>query len=101
MANAFVNATSSGNTQVVAGVAGFSIRVHSALLTNKDTAVIDVHFQSNTTAISATQALAVDGGYRAHEGPQPFIETADGEALNVNLSGAGAVGVDVRYELIT
>ena len=94
---AFANATASGNTQVVAAVSGRKIRVLWVLVGNSGTAVVDVNFQSSTSAITATQPLAVDGGFMANCQPSWFCETVAGEALNVNLSAAGAVAVTLGY----
>lgn len=95
---ALLNATASGNTEVVAAVVGKKIRVINYIYTNKQTSVIDVKFQSATTDISALQEAAVSGGGNTRQCTQGFcFETASGEALNVNLSAGGAVGVDVGY----
>ena len=94
---AFVNATASGNTQVVALVSGKKIRVLWALVGNSGAAVVDVNFQSAAAAITATQPLAVDGGFMANCQPSWFCETLIGEALNINLSAIGAVAVTLGY----
>ena len=102
-----VDATSSGNTGVVGAVTVPSneqkrIRVTSVLATNGGGSTISINFQSGTTEITATHMLAANGGGYARDArPDGFLfQTAVGEALNVNLSGAGTVGVDVTYKLV-
>lgn len=95
---AFANATVSGNTAVVAAVAGKKIRVLGYSLNNGGAFVITVNFQSGTTAISSNKDLAADGGGSNLQAAQGFLfETAVGQALNINLDAAGTVGVDVNY----
>ena len=94
---AFVNATASGNTQIVALVPGKKIRVLWALVGNSGAAVVDVNFQSAAAAITATMPLAVDGGFMANPQPAWLCETLIGEALNINLSAIGAVAVTLGY----
>jgi hypothetical protein len=100
-ATAFLNATASGNTQLVALVAGRRIRVLAALVTNNGAAVIAVKFQSATTDITATHDAAADGGgFNIPPSQGFYCQTVAGEALNFNLSGVGTVGVDIGYVLV-
>ena len=90
-----LNATASGDTAIVAAVVGRKIRVlayafHSLL-------GVAVHLRSATTPISATVNLGATGGHVRPEGLHGWGETVAGQALNVNLSAAVAVGVDVVY----
>lgn len=95
---ALINATSSGNTEIVAAVAGKKIRVINYLVTNDATSTIRTNFQSSTTAISATHTLAARGGGHTRQAIQGWtFETVAGEALNLNLSASGTVGGDVGY----
>ena len=95
---AFLNATDIGNTQVVAAVSGKKIRVLDYVLSNGGGSSINVNFQSATTAISSTKTLAATGGGMSVGAPAGFyFETAVGEALNLNLSAAGTVGLDITY----
>ena len=103
-AQADIDATASGNTQVVAAVSGNRIRVVSVLVTNKASTLRKVHFRSGaTTEITATHAAAADGGGFARDA-QPggwLFQTAVGGALNVNLDASGDIGCDVTYRLIS
>ena len=99
---ASVNATSSGNTQIVALVANKKIRVLWVLATNRDVTVVNVKFQSNTTDISGAHQLAVSGGgFSLNAAPGYYCQTVAGQALNVNLSGNSDVLVDVGYLEVT
>ena len=94
-----VDATASGNTQVVAAVTGKRIRVVGVIVTNKNGSLATVKFQTATTDITAAHGLAASGGgyTRNKAWPEWVMQTAVGEALNINLAGNGAVGCDVEY----
>lgn len=96
-----VNATGSGNTELVAAVSGAKIRVLGITVTNRASSTVSVKFQSaaNNITGSGPHLLAVDGGgYARDVQTSAFLwETNAGEALNVNLSGASDVVVDVTY----
>lgn len=96
VAHAYVNASASGNTQVVAAQgAGVKIRVLSYTLVSAGT--VSVKFQSATTDITSLKALVANTGIAATDDPSGLFQTAANEALNINLSAAIAVGVDVTY----
>ena len=96
----FVNATRSGNNEVVERVVDKKIQVVGYVLNNGNAAVATVHFRSGTRPISSTKDLAADGGGMVGALTEGFwFETAVGEALNINLLADGAVGVDVMYVL--
>jgi hypothetical protein len=93
---AFLDATASGNTQVVAAVTSKKIRVLRFALSN-DTAV-NAYFKSATAGqISSTKRLGANSAHAAAFSPVGHFETTAGEALQINLSGASNVGVDVVY----
>lgn len=92
----FANAASSGNTQVVpAQGAGVKIRVMalSVISTLSNT----VKFQSATTDRTAGFPVAANGGLVMAQSDRGWFETAANEALNINLSLATAVGVQVVW----
>ena len=96
-----VNATASGNTELVAAVSGSKIRVIGLVVTNRSSSTVNVKFQSaaNDMVGSGAHTLAVDGGgwaITAQPGAHLF-ETTAGEALNINLSGNSDVMVDVQF----
>lgn len=94
----FVNASSLGSTEVVAAVAGGKIRVFSVAAVAGG--AVSLKFQSAATDISATMALAANGGFVLPFNEHGWFETAVGEALNVNLSAAVAVGVQIQYQVM-
>lgn len=97
---AIVAATTSGNTQVVAAVAGRTIRVLWVLVTNAGSAANRVRFQSATTSITAQHDTAPNGGgWFCNTMPAFFCETVAGEALNINLEANGTIDGTVGYAL--
>jgi hypothetical protein len=95
----FANPSASGNTALVAAVPGAAIRVLGVALVNGGTAN-NIKFQSATTDISALFALGINGGFVLPFNEHGWMQTAIGEALNINLSGATAVGVQISYILV-
>jgi glutamine cyclotransferase len=55
-----------------------------------------VRFRSATNNISSGKSFAINGGISVPPGPIPLFECNENEALNVNLSAATAVAVDVQ-----
>lgn len=99
--HAYVNASSSGNNELVAAAgAGIKIRVIS-LVAVCGASANSMKLQSATTDISALFPFAGNGGMVLNENASGWFATAANEALNVNLSGATAVGVSITYVLTT
>lgn len=98
---AFVNASSSGDNELVAAQGtGIKIRIIS-MIAIAGNAANTMTLRSNTTAISAGFPLAANGGFAANENSYGWFSTAANEALNVNLSGATLVAVSITYVLTT
>lgn len=95
----FGNPTAIGNTALVTPPANAAVRVLGLAIVNGGTAN-SVKFQSNTTDISALFALGINGGLVLPFNEHGWMQTNIGEALNINLSGATAVGVHVSYILV-
>lgn len=93
---AFLDASASGDTQIVAAQ-GAGIRIRVIAYTFVAAAAVTVKFRSASTAISSGKPVAANGGVVAAEAPHGWFQTAANEALNLNLSGAVAVGVDVLW----
>jgi hypothetical protein len=92
-----INATTSGNTQVVGAVSGKRIRVIAfAVVAN---ATVNIKFQSGTTDITGSMRV-VEGGGIAHAYDGGLFQTAVGQALNINLSANATVGGYVVYREI-
>ena len=89
-------ASSLGATEVVAAVAGKKIRVLGFHYTVN--AAVNVKFQSATTDITGLGYHGAQGEGMARDAGFGFLfETAAGAALNINLSGAVAVGGHLTY----
>jgi hypothetical protein len=90
-----IQASSSGDNAVVALVSGKKIRVLRWGLTSNG--AVNVKWRSNTTDVTGprylTQFASAGGSYC----PVGIFETAAGEALNINLSAAVAVGGELVY----
>jgi len=90
-------ASASGATTIVALVASKRIRVLSLqLLAN---AAVNIKWQSHVTPTDLTGLayMAANGGYVLGYNPKGWFQTVAGEALDINLSGAVAVGGSLTY----
>lgn len=100
MASVAIAASSSGNNEIVAAVAGKSVRVHGyVLVANGD---VDAKFRSADAAdLTGAMPMGAKGGGVAAPwaGEAGWFQTAAGEALNLNLSGAVAVRGHLVYTL--
>lgn len=98
--------SSSGNNAIVAAVAGTIIRVIGYYVgLSAGGAAVAFKFRSADTDITGAVNLP-DGGDGAYGFTPPIngacvCQTAKGEALNLNLSGATAVGGWIVYEQIS
>lgn len=97
MNSAIINATASGDTEVVAAVADRKIRVIGLLFGAADG--VSVKFKSGSNDLTGAMPQAENGGVSCGV-PGGIFETNAGEALNINLSSAVAVGGVVSYLLI-
>lgn len=96
--SASIAASTSGNTQVVAAVAGQ--RIYVAGFYASVNGAVNVKFQSATTDITGLfYGQTAGNGLVAPHVPPPayWCRTASGEALNINLSAAVAVGGVLLY----
>lgn len=92
-----VAVSSSGVTTLVAAVAEKKLRVTSlALVAN---AAVNVKFQSHVvpTDLTGLFYLAANGGFILPPSPDGWFVTLAGEALDINLSAAVAVGGVLGY----
>lgn len=91
-----ISESSSGNNEVVAAVPTKKIRVLSYVLIAN--AAVNAKWRSADSADkSGLFYLAANTGASSGYSPVGHFETAAGEALNLNLSGAVAVGGHVTY----
>lgn len=93
---AVVTASASGATQIVAAVTGKKIRVLG--IAYSVNAAVNVKWQSATTDKTGLFYHGGAGHGIVMEAAQGFLfETDSAAALNINLSGAVAVGGQLRY----
>jgi hypothetical protein len=92
----FLDATASGNTEVVAAQ-GTGIKIRVIALYHVSLTAVTVKFQSATTSKSPGVPAAANGGLVLPRNDHGWFETAANEALNVNLSAAVATGVMVDW----
>lgn len=95
--HAYVNPASAGSNAIVSALTGQKIKVVGCYVVAAATNT--VKFLSGSTDITAQTALAANGGFTlplSEEGT-PWFETAQGEALNINLSASTQVGVTIVY----
>lgn len=92
-----ISTSSSGASEVVAAVASKKIRVTQIVLMAN--AAVNVKFQSDgsPTDLTGLLYLAANTGFAPGYDPTGHFETLSGEALDINLSGAIAVGGWLKY----
>lgn len=98
---AIITASTSGATTIVAATGGKKIRVVSMQLVAN--AAVNVKWQSHVTPtdLSGLAYFAANGGYVLPYNPEGwFLDTVIGEALDINLSAAVAVGGTLTYVLV-
>ena len=94
-----LNASSTGNTSLVAALTNQRIRVLSVVVVS--TLANSIKFQSATTDVTATYPLAANGGFVLPYNETGWFETINiNEALNFNMTIATATGVTITYEVI-
>ena len=96
--SALISEASSGSNLLVAAVTGKRIQVISGFAIASGTVI--VQFLSAATPLSGTMDLASSGGFVLPYNPDGWFETAVGEALNINLSGAVNLGGALKYREI-
>ena len=94
---AVISASSSGVNALISAVTGKKIRVLSLVLMAN--AAVNVKFQSHSgpTDLTGLFYLAANGGFSVGFSPLGHFETGSGEQLDINLSGAVAVGGCLTY----
>lgn len=94
---AAITANGSGATTIVAAVGGKQIRVLQWIITTN--AAVNFKFQSHVTPTDITGLFysGAQGGAGGAFNPVGHFQTVSGEALDINLSGAVAVGGYLVY----
>ena len=90
-----INATTSGETQVVAAVTGKKLRVISVIFTTS--AAISIGWRSASNVKIDPMSFAQNGGMTEQWRRGHFFETNTGEALNIYLSSNANVRGSLCY----
>ena len=93
-----IDASSSGDNEVVAASSGKVIRVLAYTIVSAGT--VTAKWRSATTDISGPMPLVASSGVSPsplQRYDQCLMQTSAGQALNLNLSGAIAVGGHLTY----
>lgn len=99
VSQAIVAESSSGDNEVVAAVTGYKIRVVQAFV--MAAGAVNAKWKSGSgTDLTGLGYPAANGGYVLPFSPAGWFETASGQALNLNLSSAVAVGGVIGYQLV-
>jgi hypothetical protein len=95
-----ITASAMGVTNLVAAQAGKSIRVLQVMLVSNG--AVNVKFQSHVSPTDLTGLfyLVANTGFSSGYSPVGQFQTTSGEALDINLSGAVAVGGYLSYVLV-
>jgi hypothetical protein len=94
---ATINATGSGDTQIVPAITDKRIRVIAFCIVASG--AVNVKFRSGTTDITGPMSL-VSGGGVAHAYDGGLFETAVNQPLNINLSASQQVGGYIVYRKV-
>lgn len=98
---AFADPTGAGDNQIVAAQgAGKKIRVLAARVSNNAGTANNVRWRSATNSKSGLRALAGNAETVWPYNQEGWLETNANEALNLNLSAATAVGVEVVFKVV-
>jgi hypothetical protein len=97
---ATIVASASGVTTIINAVPGKRIRVVAMLITAS--AAVNVKWQSHVlpTDLTGLAYYAANGGDVLTPNPWGWFQSLVGEALDINLSGAVAVGGHMNYILV-
>lgn len=95
---AVIDASASGQTQLVAAETGRRIRVVEYTLVVGG--AVDIIFQSDSTNLTGTMEFGVKGEGAGRESSRWLFQTAVGEPLNLNLSANEGVGGHLLYLLV-
>ena len=86
-----IDVATSGDNTLVAAVTGKKIRVLSCLLVASGTVTVRFESDSSGTAMTGQINLTTNSGFTLPPSSFGWMETAAGELLNLELSGATSV----------
>ena len=95
----WADASQVGKNILVAGVAGFCVRVLSGIFMSD--AQVNVFFSSGTdsTKLTGTLPLVANQGFNLNQEDHGHFQSSLGESLNINLVSSANVGCCFRYIL--
>lgn len=94
---AIIDAATSGDNTLVAAVTGRKIRVVSLYLVASGAVTARFESDASGTALSGQMQLAANGVLALPYNPSGWFQTASGELLNLELSGAVSVDGGLSY----
>ena len=98
--HALIDANTSGDNLIVAAVPTKQLLVLAYNFVSNG--AVNAHWRSNSTAITGPMYMdAASKGKVCGYNPKGWFKTAAGEALNLNLSAAIAVGGEITYVELT
>lgn len=92
-----IDAASSGDNTIVAAVTAKKVRVLALFLVSAGSVTARFESGASGTALTGQMTLAVNSGFCLPYNPVGWFETAAGELLNLELSGAVSVDGSVTY----
>lgn len=95
-----ITASASGATTLVAAVASKKIRVHGLFIVCAAAVTLDLQSHTTTATKTGSMPFAANGGMVVSFSPTGWFETVAGEALDINLGGAVAVGGQLIYTTV-
>lgn len=90
---AVIDGAGTADLEIVAAVAGKKIRVYQVVLIASGTTTVRFESAAGGTALTGQLSLAVNVGFSSGFCPAGHFQTAAGQALSLEVSGA-AVSVD-------
>ena len=99
--SAVIDHATSGNNEIVAAVAGKKIRVLSGLLIAGGTVTVRFESGPGGAALTGQMPLVANSGFSLTYNSEGWWQTAAGESLNLELSGAISVDGVLNYDLIS
>lgn len=92
MTQVVINATANGDNTLVAGVAAKTVKVYQMVLAPASVAVNGLFKSGTASAISGTMVLSTTESTVLNFSPYPWLLTAAGDGLLLNLSSTASVG---------
>lgn len=94
---AAIDSASSGDNQIVGGIASTKIRVLACFLVAAGAVTVRFESGAGGSPLSGQMNLAANGGFVLPFNPAGWFETNAGELLNLELSGAVSADGSLTY----